>query len=173
MTPFCAICTETVTEPIRRAPLGRNDAMVIVCVDCDSARPRERGPSNYVPTFDEGMNQVTMAKKMGAELARVAPAGEAIARHAGRNETAKTRTPGCLIIRIRRRHPGGGARDAREAFEAELADKPWAKEVRYVGADIRWHIYERPDPEVAAQQRAPSDRPLMWLEQYRSGEGER
>src|SRR5690349_16955294 len=31
---FCAVCSRTITGPVHREPLGRNDAMVDVCHGC-------------------------------------------------------------------------------------------------------------------------------------------
>ncbi len=36
---FCAICCEETSSP-RRLPLGKNDALVVVCDDCHSVSPR-------------------------------------------------------------------------------------------------------------------------------------
>lgn len=41
---FCAICTDECSGD-RKAPIGRDDAMVVVCSDCDTLPPREKyGP---------------------------------------------------------------------------------------------------------------------------------
>lgn len=41
MTSCCAICTASITGPVQREPLGRNDALVPVCNRCATESPRE------------------------------------------------------------------------------------------------------------------------------------
>ncbi len=37
---LCALCTSPIIGTPRRAPFGRNDALVDICRDCDSEHPR-------------------------------------------------------------------------------------------------------------------------------------
>jgi hypothetical protein len=48
---FCAICTDELGPFVQR-PLGRDDALVAVCMTCDTEQPRERyGPERgFVPS---------------------------------------------------------------------------------------------------------------------------
>lgn len=43
MTPFCALCLRADTGPFEREPLGRNDALVLVCLRCRGEDPRSGG----------------------------------------------------------------------------------------------------------------------------------
>lgn len=51
VTSFCAICTDD-TGPFVRRPLGRDDALVVICESCDTETPRVRGATErgYEPT---------------------------------------------------------------------------------------------------------------------------
>jgi hypothetical protein len=158
---FCGICAGDVasTTP-KMAPIGKNDELVIVCDDCFTEPAHEaRGRDRCGYEIEEGMSMATMQAKM------VKVIGPSIAR---RGETNKARTPGYILIRFARARPGKPPRDQREVFEQELAKKPWAREVRYLGIDQKWHLFERPDPALAKKSRTPTRNPLMGLERYRT-----
>lgn len=165
---FCAICARDVPLlEARSAPLGRNGATVTICRGCDDEPARSY--TSERPTYElrEGMSGVMMRaagdrvlRELGAPVQTRHTVNE---RHVvGRN--IHDRTPGWILIRISIRHC-----DVREAI-ARLRREPWFRDVRFLGSVNRWHLFERPDPKVAAEQRQRSSGvdPIEWLEKYKT-----
>lgn len=80
---FCAICTDECSGD-RKAPLGRNDAMVVVCSDCDTlpARTvdgpdRTYQPSGGLPSYKESQRGIETA--LGADYKRLTRLENAVA----------------------------------------------------------------------------------------------
>jgi len=156
MSAFCAICTDD-RGPFVQRPLGRGDAMVSVCSACDDEPAKtKRGPEiayevpermvigQTLKAFASAANRVTgdtaqtnRARRRGASL-------------------AATLSPGFVLERVRRYGPAGTI-DAKEA-RATLRHEPWFAEVRHLGSDRRWHLFERPDVDAARAARSGSDR---------------
>lgn len=159
---FCALCLDDIEGVPRKQPLGRDDALVKVCNTCDSAHAVEkRGPEiGYpIPT-----HRRVSKREIRAAADRVLESATNI--DTRRAPNIARRTPGYLLIRIGKRDALGYARDAQEAA-ATFAHEPWAPEVRYIGAERTWILFERPDPKVAAESRVTSENPLVWLEPFR------
>lgn len=82
---FCAICASE-RGPFAKRPLGRNDALVNVCADCDEQPAREVGPTDrgYEPTGglpSTGHVERSLRAKMGdVEYERVSRLEEQIQR---------------------------------------------------------------------------------------------
>jgi hypothetical protein len=83
-------------------------------------------------------------KAFNAAYARLVESG---ALKRGRPEfgpnTFPQRRPNTVLVRVPMRHDDGRVRDMVEAQET-LAGKPWANELRYVGAARGLHLFERP-----------------------------
>lgn len=167
LAPLCAIC---VSDPATTTTL-LDGVEYRVCSDCDSAPIRAYDATRGYEVPTGGGSQATI--RQAADRVSRAAAPNRFALESGRlhahqsNPNARSLTSGYLMIRVRRRAPDGKARDFREAF-AEIAHHAWANEVRFVATGPRWHIFERPDPAVAAAQRVPSSNPLVAIEQYRA-----
>lgn len=50
---------------------------------------------------------------------------------------------GCVIVRVPRRAPDGRSRDNHDAYET-LRGQPWFADVKYLGCDQRYHLFQRP-----------------------------
>ena len=87
VTPFCAVCTSDLA-PFSREPLGKNDAMVLVCVACSTHAIRVvDGPHRgYEPTG--GLLRVEDARD-----GMVRAIGRETAERAGRIEDEMQRSP--------------------------------------------------------------------------------
>lgn len=146
---FCAICTSD-RGPFVRRPLGRGDALVNVCADCDEQPAREvRGPElAYEPPCSPG---TTANAKAPAPLAH----HELIA-------ATHEQMPGWRTVRIAPRDALGNRRDQRDAWIA-VGDK----RARLVAVTPRGFVYQVP-PKVEL---ASDENPLAAIEQYRSEVG--
>lgn len=168
--PFtCAICGADIATEAESTlvPLGKGRAMVRVCETCDVEPARAKDGPRLGYQISEGASSANIKKaanvaleKMGAPKASLLRRGIMIgkASHGG----LSGKTPGWIVVRV---HNKG--QDTREAL-ASLRDKPWYRELRILGCVERWHLFERPDPKVAASSRARSENPLASLEQYRT-----
>jgi len=156
---FCAICTNDIRSPIpKRAPLGKNGALVNVCDDCHDEPAREkRGPVRGYES-NEGMSNV----EMQAKISGFARANNI---HAiPRNETMRTPTPDWIVIRVPRRNALGVSRDANEA-RATLRGK-YRGVIRFLGFDAHWVLFERP-PQTKYVHARVVENPLAALERFR------
>ncbi|HET9748346.1 MAG TPA: hypothetical protein VFS06_03495 [Casimicrobiaceae bacterium] len=162
---FCAICASD-RGPLVERQLGPGEPRVKVCKACDEETPiafdSERG---YEPHESAG----PIAKMVKRGERRVVPT-QVRALYAPRNrgEVMTARTPGYLLLRVPRRAPGGRAIDHLEAAQA-FADKPWASEVRYLGPEKNWHLFERPDVRAVAKQRQSETDPLAAIAKFKVG----
>lgn len=78
---FCAICTDDIVGEPRREPLGKNDALVDVCIDCATQTVRhvdgvERGyePNGGLPTAkaaNAGARRVVSESQWAADTKRI------------------------------------------------------------------------------------------------------
>jgi hypothetical protein len=75
--------------------------------------------------------------------------------------TGRERTPGWISVRVR-----WGKVDLKEVVRS-LRDRPWFHELRYLGIQAPYYLFERPDPKIAAEQRKASVNPLASLEAFR------
>lgn len=148
---FCAICTASPAP--HREPLGSNEAMVSVCSKC-TTEPARAFVSTRGYDIPEGMSSTEMKRRM----AKVDP------KMHGRDfdhSIAKPLTDGWILVRVSRRSGRGEPRDRRDAL-VTLQGKPWLAELRYLGAEGQWFLFERPGAKPA-----PSENPLAALEQWR------
>jgi sirohydrochlorin ferrochelatase len=140
-------------------PLGRNDAMVRVCSDCDvePARHIDREPVPYEPASAIGMSK--LISKFHREHV------PAIGRHG--KSSAEAASPGFIVVRVSSLASDGSHRDRDEAYET-LRGEPWFAELRRLGSVMVrgtiWHLFERP----AVTPRKDEDDPLAAIECYRS-----
>lgn len=149
---ICAICTAAILgAAFTREPLGRNDALVVVCLSCssgpviaDDGPDRGWEPSGGLPTFKEG-GRIPL---LGAadEFDAAAP--------------FFARTEGSRLVRLHITRFGR----TRDAAEAVIEDIPSiAADVRYLGAvnAKALHVYETfvsLDAVQGARQSADRDR---------------
>jgi len=157
---FCSICCDTITGVPNLEPLGRDNAMVAVCNDCSTAKPTTRlGPERGYEIHE------------GASLAKINAAADRVrdehprlgGRNFDRNETMRTKTFGWLLVRVPRRDVNGMPRDLATALRT-LTNQPWVREARFLGMTKSFVLFERPDPELAAESRGASFNPIAWLE---------
>lgn len=168
MSCFCAICLDE-RGPFESRPLGKNDAMVKVCRDCDE-QPAEykNGPvRGYDLDASNGVTWSEFKDRVQAFAFEASPAGEQIIRQPYASPNMRSVTPGWLMLRVRRRDASGRPRDMREATQT-FAREPWAREVHYIGTDSAFHVFERPDPNLAKNLRTASHNPIAWLEQFKT-----
>jgi hypothetical protein len=64
--------------------------------------------------------------------------------------------PGFITIRVPRRRPDGSQMDSSEARET-LRGEPWFAEVQHRGTTNRYHLFDRPDTELARKVRNTSN----------------
>jgi hypothetical protein len=169
MTAFCAICTRT-RGPFVQRPLGRADALVSVCADCDDEPARTKvGPTIEYDVPDRVWIGQTV-KAFAAAANRVTGDTKASNKaRASHQSIARSAQPGFLLVRVKRHQAGAEPLDAKQA-RMRFQHEPWFAELRHLGSDRRWHLFERPDPDAARAARQGGERnPLADVEQYRSG----
>jgi hypothetical protein len=163
---FCAICGDDIVGVPRRESLGKDDAMVAVCDDCATEVPREaRGPDRGYQvresaTAREGALLAKRALLRGVKKPRRARGPKLRGALTGRP------TPGFIIVRAPRVIDGRSI-DKAEARES-LRDQPWFADLQILGTTSKWHLFQRPDPDLVAKSRqqlngADLD-PVAWLE---------
>lgn len=166
MTAFCAICTGS-RGPFASRPLGRHDAMVAVCSDCDTETPdawvSDRG---YDVPLDVARSERAIS------MIASTTGGGVTTRHR-RIAHRNTKTPGFILERVPVRTADGRRRDQREAAAEAFAGCSWAGEVRYLGiAKSRpsdFHLFERPDPDhVKRVRQAPMSEVVDELDKWRT-----
>jgi hypothetical protein len=155
---FCAICTSE-RGPFSIQPLGKGNADVAVCADCNDVTPAaydsERGyePSGGLPTI--------------AQV--VAAAKRVLGDRYGTKDFSPPRyevPAGWRLFRVRRRKADGQSRDAQEAYET-LRNKPWfgPGRVKYAGNTGDFILFSyAPSARLAVD----DANPLEAIEQYRS-----
>ena len=164
---YCAICADVITGAPARLPLGRNDALVNVCATCDEEPVRSRtGPILGYTAPERDAGRGTTASRFAAAANRVA--GAVPIGHRKRGSVIASASPGFIVVRVARKDATGQPIDSREARRS-LRDRPWANQLRALGTDVRWHIFERPDSEAASADRAGGADPLAGMERYRVG----
>lgn len=148
---FCAACLDD-RLPLVPRPLGRDGGIVLVCPNCDPGEPKpakRRGRPVYrgyaVPERDTGRGSTRDRFTAGAN--RVAPSTTPRVRYSG-----NVASPGFVIVRVSRKR--GNVPIDRDAARETLRGEPWFAEVRHVGSDVRFHIFERPDAELAKRVRS-------------------
>jgi uncharacterized small protein (DUF1192 family) len=162
---FCAICTDD-RGPFTRRPLGKDEALVDVCRDCDEEPAKiKHGPERGYEEQEAMSVREMHARIRGLynELDPITPEERSRARHV----TVRDRTPGWLIVRLSVRDGLGRARDIQTAIKT-MKDRPYFAELHYLGASGGYFLFERPDPKVAADQRRSSENPLVALEKFRA-----
>lgn len=63
----------------------------------------------------------------------------------------------CPPLRVRRHPPAGGTIDAKQA-RMTFREEHWFSDLRHLGSDRKWHLFERPDVEAARAARSGNDR---------------
>ncbi len=153
---WCAACTEESTVLTPR-PLGRNGGTVLLCPDCDpgDVKPtKRRGKPVYrgydVPDKDPGRGSTR--ERFRAAANRVAPVAVTVTRSRWSGGKA---SPGFVIVPVLRQQQGR-LLDRREALDT-LSGESWFGELRHIGSDARFHVFERPDVDLARRVRGESN----------------
>jgi len=148
----CAVCAELApVEQMALEPLGRANAMVLVCPACVGDAPQERQGSHRGYPIPEG-------SRGSVHLAVRAAPSPGPGRPINSHNSVAPRRPGFVLVRVAKRQPDGRPIDSHEALET-LRDKPWFAEVKSVGSTEMFHLFERPDVEAAAKARQESANP--------------
>lgn len=152
----CAICAASCDGSIT-APIGKDDAPVFVCAECNNetpiARDSERG---YEPPPENEDGGFLDAITRGAE--RAIPGYREKAAAAKRLFIGPMYTgvaAGYEVVRVPRSDGQGGRRDNRAAYE--YARKHFGPEVEAVGTSARFFVFQRPSPERLAKARKQRD----------------
>lgn len=168
MSGLCAICVDD-TRPVTMQPLGRGNALVAVCSACNDETPRATcGPiaDRDYPPPRTGPG-VTSTLRQFANAANKLTGQQDPLRH--RHESMRRATPGFVLVRVARRSSTAASVDRNEAL-ASLRGQPWFSELRHLGSDSKWHLFERPDTEArTAERRAKAGDVMSIMEQYRVG----
>ena len=146
---FCAICVDE-KGPFVRRPLGKNNALVTVCVGCDEEKPRARNTTRGYVAPQTAMNSRDVNERARKAARDVDPLfGKTFNRF---TFTAK-RTPTYLLERIPAKDESGKARTQAEAYAMLRKNLPGVYEFNFLGYDADHWIWERPDPALTKQLR--------------------
>lgn len=164
---FCAICADD-NGPFVLRPLGKKDALVNVCRDCDEEPAVTKTGPERGYEIQEGMSTADFADRLRGFLADTDPITPR-EKMTGPLQMLKgrTRTPGWIMVRLAIKDRHGKPREVSKALR-DLIDKPWFAELRYLGSTHTYFLLERPDPAIAAELRQASDNPLIDLEPFRT-----
>jgi hypothetical protein len=173
VSAWCAICGDDIVGEVRREPLGKDDALVAVCDDCATKAPQEaRGPDRGYQVRDVTPGATARERPTSAKRA-IVDVGPSLAVAPRRTRGPRLRgaltgrpTPGFIIVRVPR-IVAGRSIDKAEAQES-LRDQPWFADLQILGTTSKWHLFQRPDPDLVAKSRqqlngADPD-PIGWLE---------
>ncbi len=168
---FCAICTnepkkqpDGTTPALVQRPLGYRGALVLVCAACDEEPARAvDGPRLGYRVADD-RTRIALLPAFSAAANRVAGRLKVDVRRAG---AARSTAPGHVLVRVRIKRPDGSRFDANDAWQS-LRKMPWHRELRHIGTDSTWHLFERPDSAALAKARRSGGRDAVaMLEGYR------
>jgi hypothetical protein len=71
------------------------------------------------------------------------------------------------LVRVRIRRLDGRKFDANDAWQS-LVKMPWHRELKHIGTDSTWHLFERPDSAVLTKARRAGGPDVgAMLERYR------
>lgn len=134
---FCASCAR-VTDDLEY------DAPHWFCWSCRNDRPVARSSSRGYTMPETTRGGGSTREQFTRAANRVAPyVADTPGRFAGREPT-----PGFVMVRVPR-VPGVDRDEARQS----LAHEPWFSELRHIGTDARYHVFERPDVDAARAER--------------------
>jgi hypothetical protein len=163
VSAWCAICGDDIVGEVRREPLGKDDALVAVCDDCATKAPQEaRGPDRGYQvresaTAREGTPSAKRALLHAVKKLR-RPRGLKL-----HGALTGRPTPGFIIVRVPR-IVAGRSIDKAEAQES-LRGQPWFADLQILGTTSKWHLFQRPDPDLVAKSRQRlNGADLEWLE---------
>ena len=140
---LCAVCADdlSVGSVVRVAPLGRGNALVNVCEDCDTGEVRARDSERAYESPESKGNAAALIdaayKRLGI---RGVPADECL------SPAAVPIDPGFVVCRVPR-HVDGKPIDNNEAYS--IARRRWGAEVAHVSTTARYHVFQRPGTGVA------------------------
>jgi hypothetical protein len=155
---FCANCT----KPHAKLVLRGNHWLCPSC-DPDSATPvrsRRLGPDRGydVPEKHAPLGPTHVAFARAAR--RVAGPSKFSYADAAGGPMVSTNRPGFITVRVLRRPPGRAPLDAAEAL-ATLRHEPWFAEVQHRGSTLRYHLFDRPDVDLAREIRSTPNADVM------------
>jgi len=158
----CAMCVELVpASSMKLEPLGKNDAMVLVCRDCatDEKPVAKFGPERGYTT--------PIGFPTAKEMKRAVRAAFGVDKLPRNKSTSGCRplTPGHIMVRIRRVR----GHDAEQA-KATLAHVPWHHQLSYLGSTNKWFVFERPDPKANPVGFVHKPDPLEPIAHFKVGE---
>jgi len=168
---FCAICTaepkkrsDGSAEPLVRRPLGARGALVLVCASCDEEPARSvDGPCLGYRVSDD-RTRIALLPAFAAAANRVTGRQRTENRRSG---GVRSVAPGHILVRVRISRPDGRKFDTNDAWQS-LRKMPWHRELKHIGTDSTWHLFERPDSAALSKaRRAGGPDAGVMLEQYR------
>lgn len=149
-------CADCLAEhvPLTPRPLGRNGGMVLLCPACDPGDPKPTKRKGK-PTF-RGYDVPAPRTVLGRTVDAFSRAANRIAPAPARTKySGDTASPGFIVVRVLRMRAGFPI--DRDEARRTLQNEPWFAELRHIGSDARFHIFERPDVDLAKRVRsAPS-----------------
>jgi hypothetical protein len=142
---WCAICAD-VTDDLVQRQLSPREPQIWICTDCDGEPAvTTDGPMRgyEVPEHQRG----SVTRQAQAAVMRLGiPAMATRSRYAGREAST-----GFVLVRVSRKR--GVIPIDRDAARLTLRGQPWYSELRHIGSDVRFHIFERPDVAAIRQHR--------------------
>jgi len=146
--PFCATCTDERADLVLRGE-------VWLCPDCDPSNTRAARRLRLGP--ERGYDVPDAHAPIGATHRAFAKAAKRVAGPAkfgtlANGTTGQVSRPGFITIRVPRCRADGTPIDAAEA-RATLSSEPWFEEVQHRGSTRRYHLFDRPDVELAREVR--------------------
>lgn len=141
---FCANCTDERPDLVLRGNHW-------LCESCDpdaptASRRTRLGPERGydVPDRRAPLGRTTQAFARAAE--RIAPVAVSTTKHRYSGGNA---SPGFILVRVARRQAGVSI--DRDEARRTLRGEPWFAELRHVGTDARFHVFERPVTQRAGR----------------------
>ncbi len=170
---FCAICTnepkkkpDGTTPALVQRPLGPRGALVLVCAACDEEPARAVDGPRLGHRVADDRTRIALLPAFAAAANRVTGSAPKLRQPSGR---ARSAAPGHVLVRVRIRRSDGGKFDSNDAWNS-LRRMPWHRELRHIGTDSTWHLFERPDSAALAKDRRSGGRDAVeMMEGYRVG----
>jgi hypothetical protein len=146
---FCALCARVTAELVQRQ-LGPREPFIWICLFCDSEPARKVvGPFHSYEAPELRSGSITRQAQAAVTRLGIPAMATELGRYSG-----KSASPGFVLVRVRRKR--GNVPIDRDTARQTLRSEPWFAELRHIGTDARYHLFERPDVAAAAKaRRAP------------------